>query len=184
MKKTFLSLFILSIVLVFSSCKQNTEKMIIGSWNNTSTSVNKLDELSQALLKTNKAYLQNQKDAYEKQLQTMNDSTKKIYTQIIATIDQQINNLNVDTIKNSIKNNYRIGTFIFNKDKTLTIKAPKRRDSAIGSWSISKDTLNLTIQNNQIPLLIKKISSKTLTLVQESHLDSLKYEITYSFDKN
>lgn len=181
MKKTLLSLAILSIVLVFSSCKKDYEKLIIGTWDNTSTKVDKIDDVAKALFQANITYLQKQKSTYESQIKTMPDSSKAIYEQIMANIDDQLKSLNVDTIKNNIKDNYKIGTFIFNEDKTLTIKS--KGDSIVGSWSVSKDTLNLTIQKNQVPLIIKDVSKKGLVLVQNNNLDSLKFDITYYFDK-
>jgi len=71
--------------------------------------------------------------------------------------------------------------FIFNEDKTITIKS--KGDSVVGSWSISEDTLNLNIQKNDVQLLVEKISKKNLILVQENNLDSLKFNLSYTFEK-
>jgi len=181
MKKTILSLAILSIVLIFSSCKKDTEKLIIGTWENTTTEVEKLDKVAESLLQANISYLQQQKDLYTSQMADLEDSNKTAYEQIILNIDNQLAQLNVDTIKNNIKNNYKIGTFIFKEDNTLTIKT--EQDSIIGSWAVNEDTLSLTVQNDVIPLLVENISKKELVLVQNNKLDTLEFDIIYSFEK-
>jgi len=99
MKKTLLSFVILSIVFVFSSCKQDVEKLIIGSWDNTSTEVEKIDEVAKSILDANINYLQQQKSVYESQLKTMDDSTKAIYQQIIDNMNSQLSTLNVILLK-------------------------------------------------------------------------------------
>ena len=182
MKKGIISLLILVILFSLSSFGQNkTEKLLIGTWENDLTEVEKLDKVAESLLQANITYLEQQKDLYTSQMLALDDSNKAAYEKIIVNIDNQLAQLNVDTIKEKIKNNYSIGTFIFNKDKTLTIKT--KQDSIIGSWVVNEDTLNLTIQNEVIPLIIKHISRKRLILVQNNSLDTLKFDITYYFKK-
>ncbi len=183
MKKIFSYFSILSILFIFASCTQNVGEDIIGSWNNTTTEVSKLDEVSSALLSANKDYLSQQKDMYEAQMASMDDSSKMIYEQIITSIDEQIASLNIDTVKANIIKNYDIGTFVFNADSSLIIKAGQ--DSVIGSWSLADEnkTLNIMIQSDQIPLTISEVSKSKLVLVQETSIDSLEFAITYTFEK-
>lgn len=183
MKKIFSFVSILSIVVLLASCKQNSGEMIIGTWDNTVTEVSNLDEVAGALLNANKLYLEQQKNLYVSQMDTMPDSSKVIYQQIISSIDEQIAELNLDTIKANIINNYDIGTFVFNADSSLIIKAMD--DSVKGTWSINADqsVLKLMIQGDEIPLKINEISKAKLVIVQESSIDSLDFEIKYTFEK-
>lgn len=182
MKTKSLILFLFISFLSLSSFSQKRiQKQILGTWYNTSNVVQKIDEVSKVLLKENISYLQKQKDNYSSQIASMDDSSKIEYEQIIANIDKQLKELNVDTIKNDIQENYNIGTFIFNKDKTLTIKSGL--DSIIGTWSIFSDTLSINVQDKEVPLLIKNINKKKLTLIQKNNIDSLKFDINYNFEK-
>ncbi|MBN2663767.1 MAG: hypothetical protein JXR68_08975 [Bacteroidales bacterium] len=183
MKKIFSFVSILSVVILLASCNQNAGEMIIGTWDNTVTEVSNLDEVADALFNANKVYLEQQKDLYAAQMVSMDDSSKLIYEQIISSIDEQIASLNLDTIKANIVDNYDIGTFVFNVDSSLVIKAMD--DSVVGTWSINADEtiLKLMIQGDEIPLNINEISKSKLIIVQESSIDSLKFEIKYTFEK-
>lgn len=183
MKKIFSYLTILSVVVLLASCGGASSDMIIGSWQNTNTEVSKLDEVADALFQANKMYLEQQKDMYVGQMATMDDSSKVIYEQIIQSIDDQIAELNIDTIKHNIVANYDIGTFVFNADSSLVIKAMD--DSVVGTWSLDAEIteLKLMIQGDEIALNISDLSKDKLVIVQESEIDSLKFEITYTFEK-
>lgn len=184
MKKVLTSFVVLGLLFFVVSCKQDTEKNIIGTWENTETEVSKLDEVADALFKANKNYLEQQKIMYEAQLDSMDDSSKVVYEQIVANIDEQISNLSIDTIKNNIVSNYNIGTFVFKQDSSLVIK--NGEDSVVGSWSITGDeekTLNIKVQEDEIPLVITDMSKNTMTISQTTSIDSLEFDIIYTFEK-
>jgi len=183
MKKILSFVSILSVVILLASCNKSAGELIIGTWENSQTEVSNLDEVADALFGANKTYLEQQKDLYTSQMTTMDDSSIVIYEQIVQSINEQIADLNIDTIKANIVANYDIGTFVFNNDSSLVIKAMD--DSVVGTWSINADetVLNLTIQNDNIPLDIEEISNTKLILVQESTIDSLEFDIKYIFEK-
>jgi hypothetical protein len=180
MKKTFLSIALISIILLTFSCK-NYEKEIIGSWENTQTEITKIDSVVKTLYDANKNYLLKEKEIYTSQMDSIADSLKTSYQKTIDIIDQQLSELNSDTIKARIQKNYKIGIFKFNEDKTMYIKT--KRDSVAGSWAISGDTLTITLQKKDIPLYIKSLDSKKLVLVQKTNIQKLNFDIIYTFEK-
>ncbi len=183
MKKSFFFAALISIVVFISSCgEKDPQKLILGSWNNTSTNIEKFDQVAQGVYDANVQYLQMQLTFYQSQMDTISDTNSlAIYQSIVADIQNQISTMTLDSVKADLKNNYDIGTFVFNEDKSLVIK--KDMDSLIASWNIAGDTLTLTIQEQPIPLTIKEISSKSMTLIQENSIDTLQFNIEYTFSK-
>jgi len=184
MRKVFYSFMLLSVLFAFSACKQDAGKLIVGTWENTETTIDKLDELSKALFDANTAYLQQQIDLYNAQMDQMEDSSKAIYEQIIAEIEAKKADLNIDTIKANIKNNYKIGTFVFGEDSTLVIRNMDG-DSVTGTWSVNDEgnSLALVIQGDEISLDLADISKSKMSLVQKNNMDTLEFAITYVFEK-
>jgi len=183
MKKSILFIAVFSLTLIFSSCKQDPEKLIIGDWTNTSTKIDKLDQVAQGVYDANIQYLQMQLNFYKSQVDTMQDTASvTIYNSVINDIEQQINNMNLDTIKANITKNYDLGVFTFNEDKSFVLS--RDEDSLLGSWSISNDSLTIVLQDKPIPLKIKELTKNSLSIIQENNIDTLNFEIEYTFSKN
>jgi hypothetical protein len=183
MKK--LSLVVLGFVLLlsFSACQKSANETILGSWKNTSTDVTKLDQISSFLFDLQVNNLEDQIESYSTQVDLMDDTSRFAYEQIISNLQTQLDDLSVDSVKSSIIANFEIGTFTFNEDSSLTIKT--KMDSVDGKWNISVDelTLNLEVQSEVVPLKISEISKDKLVIVQSSNIDTINFEVTYSFER-
>lgn len=183
MKKIMSLLVVVTIILSLTSCKQDPQKLILGEWKNVKTDVTKLDEVTNFLYTSQKDYITGQVSSYELTMSTLDDSSKIIYQQFINELKAQLDTLTIESIKKSIERNYSIGTFIFNEDKTLVIK--NEVDEVKGSWYITEDgkELKIKFEEDEIPLQITDISKSKFVILQKNNMDSIEFEISYSFEK-
>lgn len=183
MKKLSLVVVGFVVLLSLSACKKSANETILGTWKNTSTEVNKLDQISSFLFDLQVNNLKDQINSYSTQLESMDDSSKFAYQQIISNLQTQLDGLSVDTVKKNIESNFKIGTFTFRDDSTLVIKT--NMDSVDGKWNISEDelTLNLEVQTEVVPLKISEISKDKLVIIQSTNIDTLNFDVTYYFER-
>lgn len=183
LNKLFIILAIAS--FLFASCADSSKKLV-GSWTNSKTEITNPEQVAQALYKNSLNYYEGLKSMYSSMMNDpqATDSIKTNYQNVINQLDEEIQKLNIDSIKNQMTNT-KIGVFKFNPDSTLTLS--KDGDSIQGTWSIVKnqktDTLYITIQSSKVALAIESISSKELKLVQNNKLDSLNFDMIYFFTK-
>lgn len=183
MKKLSLVVVGFVVLLSLSACKKSVNETILGTWKNTNTEVNKLDQISSFLFDLQVKNLKDQINSYSSQLDSMADSSKFAYQQIISNLQNKLDGLSVDTVKKNIESNFKIGTFSFKEDSALVIKTSK--DSIEGKWNISDDesTLNLKVQKEVVPLKISEISNDKLVIVQSTNIDTINFDVTYYFER-
>lgn len=183
MKKLLSIIFVFIILLSLNGCKQSSEKLLIGSWNSTNIEISKIDEISKLFHYYEVQNLEQQIEDYTLQLKTTEDSIKPVFEEIINNFNSQLSELTVEKVKDEIISNYKYNTFSFNEDSLFVIKSDT--DSIVGRWTLNnKDQiLKISIKSDDIYLNIKDISKNNLTVVLNSNIDTINFEITYTFEK-
>ena len=169
------------ILLSFSACKQSSSEIIVGTWENTNTEVSKIDEVSELLHYYQVMNLEQQIEMYVAQIEEMEDSMVFAYQEIVSNLQNQLESLTVDSVKNNILSNFNIGKFTFNEDSSIVIKT--EIDSVVGTWSLNEEeqTLGIKIQGDNISLKITNISKEEMILVQNSDIDTINFDVIYTF---
>ncbi|MBN2893251.1 MAG: hypothetical protein JXL97_15375 [Bacteroidales bacterium] len=183
MKKLF-SLFIVFVVLLtFSSCKQSPEEMLLGTWQNTNTEISKLDAISQLLYDYQVTNLNEQLQTYKDQLELLDESQKSAYEQIISNLEKQLTDLSIDSIKGTITSNLKKQSITFKEDSTLILKS--EIDSVTGTWNLTEDAkkLNILIETDVMTFDINELSKEKLIFVMNNDIDTINFDVTYSFEK-
>jgi len=187
MKKFFIVICFVAIYsATFSqtSADRKMSKKIVGSWENTETIIDKLDEMASYIHDSNSKYLQEQIDLYNSQLDQLDDSSKIYYEQVIEQIEQQKNLLTIDSIKHNLKTNSYIGSFVFEK-KGIVLITKEGAPNVKGSWRVSDNgkSLHLYIERDDVLLNIAEVSKNKLKLEQKTNMDTLEFTITYILER-
>ena len=183
MKKLFPIIFVLIFLITFSSCKQDTEKLLIGSWNNTNVEISKINEISKLLYHYQVQNIEQQINDYSIQLENLEESQKTAYKEIISNLETQLSELTIERVTDEIISNYNYNTFSFYEDSTFVIKSDS--DSIVGTWALNKkdQTLKISIETDEIYLTINDISNNNLVTVQNTDIDTINFDISLTFTK-
>ncbi len=179
--------YLLVVVLTFSllSCNNKAGSNIVGTWDAQEVQFTKLDQLAQFFYDSQMYNYKSQLSVYKSQLDSLSEEDQKAYLEIIEEYERQIESLSVDTIKSEIVKSSKPGGFIFKNDSTFVLVNGK--DSLNGNWGLNAEAnvLEITVadQKEKIEFKIVESTDKELKLLQENKIDTIVFDITYSFTK-
>lgn len=181
--KKLIPLTLVVIFLSLSSCQKSAVENLIGSWKNSKTDIAKLDQIADLLYNYQVANLDEQITDYKAQLETLEGAQKDAYADIVNNLEKQKADLTVENIKTTIKQNLNQSSIIFKDDSTVVLIS--EIDSIVGRWNFSEEEskLNLKIDNSDMHFKISEISKEKLVLIKNNDIDTINFDVTYTFEK-
>ncbi len=151
MKLTILSTLILSLVFVFSSCKQSHDQKLIGKWKLARAQMEEVQQIA----KMAEDYLQSLKDSAA----IATDSAAK------ANFDYQVIQMEEGMLKDKAEQDSMMKSTFWDFKADSIIEISQMGNSMLGKWWINDSVSVLSIQKDgQVNTVDIKLAKDTLTL--------------------